>query len=108
MKMTKQEVKQEHKNNDGNPEIKSRVRQLQRQYAIGQINKTVPSADVIITNPTHFSVALKYAPEKPVLPILSPKGKMILPCIFGALRKTQNRNCRVSTISARYLPYHQG
>ncbi|KPD59723.1 flagellar biosynthesis protein FlhB [Yersinia pestis subsp. microtus bv. Talassica] len=75
MKMTKQEVKQEHKNNDGNPEIKSRVRQLQRQYAIGQINKTVPSADVIITNPTHFSVALKYAPEKASAPYIVAKGK---------------------------------
>lgn len=75
MKMTKQEVKQEHKNNEGNPEIKSRVRQLQRQYAIGQINKTVPSADVIITNPTHFSVALKYAPEKASAPYIVAKGK---------------------------------
>ncbi|AHK18591.1 flagellar biosynthesis protein FlhB [Yersinia similis] len=75
MKMTKQEVKQEHKNNDGNPEVKSRVRQLQRQYAIGQINKTVPSADVIITNPTHFSVALKYAPEKASAPYIVAKGK---------------------------------
>lgn len=75
MKMTKQEVKQEHKNNDGNPETKSRVRQLQRQYTIGQINKTVPSADVIITNPTHFSVALKYAPEKASAPYIVAKGK---------------------------------
>lgn len=75
MKMTKQEVKQEHKSNDGNPEIKARVRQLQRQFAMGQINKTVPNADVIITNPTHFSVALKYAPEKASAPYIIAKGK---------------------------------
>ncbi len=75
MKMTKQEVKLEHKSNDGNPEIKNRVRQLQRQFAMGQINKTVPNADVIITNPTHFSVALKYAPEKASAPYIIAKGK---------------------------------
>lgn len=75
MKMTKQEVKQEHKSNDGNPEIKARVRQLQRQFAMGQINKSVPNADVIITNPTHFSVALKYAPEKASAPYIIAKGK---------------------------------
>lgn len=75
MKMTKQEVKQEHKSNDGNPEIKARVRQLQRQFAMGQINKSVPNADVIITNPTHFSVALKYAPEKASAPYIVAKGK---------------------------------
>ncbi|WP_145534838.1 flagellar type III secretion system protein FlhB [Yersinia thracica] len=75
MKMTKQEVKLEHKSNDGNPEIKNRVRQLQRQFAMGQINKVVPNADVIITNPTHFSVALKYAPEKASAPYIIAKGK---------------------------------
>jgi flagellar biosynthesis protein FlhB len=75
MKMTKQEVKQEHKSNEGNPEIKSRVRQLQRQFAMGQINQSVPNADVIITNPTHFSVALKYAPEKASAPYIVAKGK---------------------------------
>ncbi|CNC49163.1 flagellar assembly protein [Yersinia frederiksenii] len=75
MKMTKQEVKQENKSNDGNPEIKARVRQLQRQFAMGQINKSVPNADVIITNPTHFSVALKYAPEKASAPYIIAKGK---------------------------------
>lgn len=75
MKMTKQEVKQEHKSNDGNPEIKARVRQLQRQFSMGQINKSVPNADVIITNPTHFSVALKYSPEKASAPYIVAKGK---------------------------------
>ncbi|OWF82015.1 flagellar biosynthesis protein FlhB [Yersinia rohdei] len=75
MKMTKQEVKQEHKSNDGNPEVKARVRQLQRQFSMGQINKSVPNADVIITNPTHFSVALKYSPEKASAPYIVAKGK---------------------------------
>ncbi|WP_336818549.1 flagellar biosynthesis protein FlhB [Cedecea sp. MMO-103] len=74
MRMTKQEVKEEHKNNDGNPQIKGRIRQLQRQMAMGQINKTVPSADVIVTNPTHYAVALKYDPNKAEAPYIVAKG----------------------------------
>lgn len=74
MKMTKQEVKEEHKNNDGNPQIKGRIRQLQRQMAMGQMRRTVPTADVVITNPTHFAVALKYDPEKAQAPWIVAKG----------------------------------
>lgn len=74
MRMTKQEVKEEHKNNDGNPQIKGRLRQLQRQMAMGQIARTVPTADVIITNPTHYAVALKYDPEKAEAPYIVAKG----------------------------------
>ncbi|QKJ85602.1 Flagellar biosynthetic protein FlhB [Paramixta manurensis] len=74
MRMTKQEVKEEHKNNDGNPQIKGRIRQLQRQFAIGQINLTVPEADVVITNPTHFAVALKYDATKAAAPYIVAKG----------------------------------
>lgn len=74
MRMTKQEVKEEYKNNDGNPQIKGRIRQLQRQMALGQINRTVPEADVIITNPTHYAVALKYDPKKAEAPYIVAKG----------------------------------
>lgn len=74
MKMTKQEVKEEYKNNDGNPQIKGRIRQLQRQISLGQINQSVPSADVIITNPTHYAVALKYDPERALAPYIVAKG----------------------------------
>ncbi|MGL5698080.1 MAG: flagellar biosynthesis protein FlhB [Kluyvera sp.] len=74
MRMTKQEVKEEHKNNDGNPQIKGRIRQLQRQMAMGQISRTVPEADVIITNPTHYAVALKYDPQKAEAPYIVAKG----------------------------------
>jgi flagellar biosynthetic protein FlhB len=74
MRMTKQEVKEEYKNNDGNPQIKGRIRQLQRQMAMGQINRTVPTADVVITNPTHFAVALKYDPNKAQAPYIVAKG----------------------------------
>ncbi|MGB7800241.1 flagellar biosynthesis protein FlhB [Buttiauxella sp.] len=74
MRMTKQEVRDEHKNNDGNPQVKGRIRQLQRQMAQGQINKVVPDADVILTNPTHYAVALKYDPDKAQAPFIVAKG----------------------------------
>ncbi|MCT4701586.1 flagellar type III secretion system protein FlhB [Enterobacteriaceae bacterium H20N1] len=74
MRMTKQEVKEEYKNNDGNPQVKGRIRQLQRQMAMGQVNSTVPTADVIITNPTHYAVALKYDPGKAEAPFIVAKG----------------------------------
>lgn len=75
MKMSKHEVKEEHKSNDGNPQIKARIRQLQRQFALGQIAKTVPQADVIITNPTHYAVALKYDPNRALAPYILAKGQ---------------------------------
>lgn len=74
LRMTKQEVKEEFKNNDGNPQVKGRIRQLQRQMAMGQVNSTVPTADVIITNPTHYAVALKYDPGKAEAPFIVAKG----------------------------------
>ncbi|WP_034943380.1 flagellar type III secretion system protein FlhB [Erwinia oleae] len=74
MRMTKKEVREEHKNQEGNPQIKGRIRQLQRQMAMGQINSKVPEADVVIMNPTHYAVALKYAPEKAAAPYIIAKG----------------------------------
>lgn len=74
MRMTKQEVKEEYKNNDGNPQIKGRIRQLQRQIAMGQVARTVPTADVILTNPTHYAVALKYDPQRAEAPYIVAKG----------------------------------
>lgn len=74
MKMSKKEVRDEHKNNEGNPQVKGRIRNLQRQMAMGQINKQVPQADVVITNPTHFAVALKYDPKKAAAPYIVAKG----------------------------------
>ena len=74
MKMSKKEVRDEHKNNEGNPQVKGRIRNLQRQMAMGQINQQVPLADVVITNPTHFAVALKYDPKKAAAPYVVAKG----------------------------------
>lgn len=72
--MTKQEVRDEYKDSEGKPEVKSRIRQLQREMAERRMMQAVPEADVVITNPTHFAVALKYDPAKGSAPVLLAKG----------------------------------
>jgi flagellar biosynthetic protein FlhB len=74
LKMSKQDVKDEMKDSEGKPEVKGRIRQLQREMANRRMMASVPKADVIITNPTHFAVALKYDPETMATPILLAKG----------------------------------
>lgn len=65
MKMTKQEVKEEYRNREGDPQIKARIRRIQREMARKRMMDDVPKADVIITNPTHIAVALKYSENLP-------------------------------------------
>lgn len=74
LKMTKQEVKEEHKNTEGNPEVKGRIRQLQREMSQKRMMQAVPEADVVVTNPTHFAVALKYDPEDMAEPLVVAMG----------------------------------
>jgi len=74
LKMTKQEVRDEYKDSEGKPEVKGRIRQLQREMAERRMMSAVPDADVIITNPTHFAVALKYDAENGHAPIVLAKG----------------------------------
>jgi len=75
MKMTKQEVRDEYKDSEGKPEVKQRIRQLQREMSQRRMMAAVPQADVIITNPTHYAVALQYDPEKGgAAPLLLAKG----------------------------------
>ncbi|MGF1785828.1 flagellar biosynthesis protein FlhB [Photobacterium swingsii] len=74
LKMTKQEVKEESKNSEGRPEVKARIRQLQRQMSQRSLTQTVPQADVVITNPTHYAVALKYDLDKAGAPFVIAKG----------------------------------
>ncbi|WP_137172918.1 flagellar biosynthesis protein FlhB [Massilia sp. HP4] len=64
LKMTRQEMIQESKESDGNPQIKGKIRQMQREMARGRMMQNVPTADVIVTNPTHYAVALKYTDGK--------------------------------------------
>ncbi len=74
MKMTRQEVRDEQKNSEGKPEIKSRIRQLQREVAQRRMMEEIPHADVVITNPSHYAVALRYNAEKMAAPVVIAKG----------------------------------
>ena len=74
LKMTKQEVKDEYKDVEGKPEVKGKIRAKQREIAQSRMMSAVPEADVVITNPTHYAVALKYDPSKNLAPIVVAKG----------------------------------
>ena len=74
MRMSRQDIKDKLKDTEGKPEVKSKVRQLQMQMAQNRMMASVPEADVVITNPTHYSVALKYDPDNMAAPILLAKG----------------------------------
>jgi flagellar biosynthetic protein FlhB len=73
-RMSKQEVKEEYKSSEGKPEVKQRIRQLQQQLARRNVNKTVPTADVVIVNPEHYAVALKYDTNRAEAPFVVAKG----------------------------------
>ncbi|HAS6345076.1 flagellar biosynthesis protein FlhB [Vibrio sp. IRLE0018] len=74
LKMTKQEVKDEYKDTEGKPEVKGRIRMLQREAAQRRMMADVPTADVIVTNPEHFSVALRYKQSTDRAPVVVAKG----------------------------------
>ncbi len=74
MKMTKQEQKEEFKDSEGDPHLKSRIRALQQEMSRGRMLEAVPHADVVITNPTHISVAISYDNETSDAPVLVAKG----------------------------------
>ena len=74
LKMTRQEVRDEHKDTDGKPEVKSRLRAMQREVAQRRMMEEIPKADVIITNPTHYAVALRYDTENMSAPVVVAKG----------------------------------
>ncbi|MDJ0699980.1 MAG: flagellar biosynthesis protein FlhB [Woeseiaceae bacterium] len=78
LRMTKQEVKEEFKETEGRPEVKSRIRMLQQQIATRRMMEELPTADVVITNPTHFAVALKYDEATMGAPRVIAKGKDLL------------------------------
>ena len=73
-RMSKQDMKDEHKSNEGRPEVKNRIRQLQRQLSRRSVRSTVPQADVVIVNPEHYAVALKYDEQRAQAPYVVAKG----------------------------------
>lgn len=75
LRMTKREVKDEFKQTEGNPQIKNKIRQRQRQIAMRRMMQDVPKADVVITNPTHLAIALRYDATKMAAPVVVAKGE---------------------------------
>ncbi len=78
MKMTKQEIKEEYKQSEGDPQIKGKIRQKMRESSMRRMMQNLPQADVVITNPTHYAVAIKYDPEVSDAPIVIAKGEDFL------------------------------
>jgi flagellar biosynthesis protein FlhB len=74
IKMSKQDIKDEHKNMEGNPLIRSKIKEKQRQMSAMRMMSEVPKADVVITNPTHFAIAIRYDESKSDTPIVVAKG----------------------------------
>ncbi len=96
MKMTLQEVKDEMKDSEGQPEVKNRIRSLQMELAQGRMMDEVPKADVIVTNPTHYAVALKYDQQSADAPKVVAKGMNL---VAAHIRNLANGS-RVPIISA--------
>lgn len=75
LKMSKQDIKEEYKQTEGNPQIKGKIKELQRKMAMSRMMQEVPGADVVIKNPTHFAVALRYNSDRDAAPVLVAKGQ---------------------------------
>ena len=75
IRMSKQDLKEEHKDTDGSPQLKSRIRQVQREMARQRMMQALPMADVVVTNPTHIAVALKYDSDEMNAPCVVAKGE---------------------------------
>ncbi len=78
LRMTKQEIKDEYKMMEGDPKIKGKIKEKQRQMAMSRMMASVPSADVVITNPTHYAVALRYDEKEAPAPVMLAKGKDLI------------------------------
>lgn len=78
LRMTKEEVRQEHKEMEGNPQVKARIRALQREAARRRMMQEVPKADVVVTNPTHYAVAMRYDEKNMAAPQVVAKGSQLI------------------------------
>ena len=89
LRMTKQEVKEEFKRTEGDPQVKARMRQLQRQFARKRMMADVANATVIVTNPTHLAIALRYEPGVTPAPIVLAKGQRLVAERIKALARAK-------------------
>lgn len=87
LKMSHQELKEERKQMDGDPQVKARIRSLQREMARRRMMENVPKATVVVTNPTHIAIAMRYEPPKDDSPIVVAKGKRVIAERIKAIAK---------------------
>ncbi len=106
LKMTKQEVKEEYKQQEGSPEVKARIRQLQREMSQKRMMQKVPEADVVITNPTHFAVALQYDPDSMGEPMVLAMGSDFMAAQIRTLAKEHDIPLIEAPPLARALYYN--
>ncbi len=99
LKMTHQDVKEEYKQQEGNPEVKGRIRMLQQEMSQKRMMQAVPDADVIITNPTHFAIALRYSPEDMAEPFVIAIGADFMASQIRTIAKEKN----IPLVEAPYL-----
>lgn len=106
MKMTKQEVKDEYKQSEGDPQIKGQIRQRMMQASRRRMMQDIPKADVVITNPTHFAVAISYNPEEADAPIVLAKGADYVAQKIKEVAKENNIEIVENKPLARMLYYN--
>ena len=103
LKMTKQEVKDEYKNSEGDPQIKGKQRQRMREASQRRMMQSVPQADVVITNPTHIAVAIKYDSNEAPAPIVVAKGEEYLAAKIKEIAKENNIYIKENKMLARSI-----
>ncbi|ADE10795.1 flagellar biosynthesis protein FlhB [Sideroxydans lithotrophicus] len=106
LKMTKEEVRQESKETEGDPQVKARVRSMQREMARRRMMAEIPKADVVVTNPTHYSVALKYSDSKMRAPVVVAKGSHLMAAKIKEIAKEHNVPILEAPPLARALHKH--
>jgi flagellar biosynthetic protein FlhB len=106
MKMSKQEVKDEYKNAEGDPQIKGKLRSKMREVSMRRMMQSMPQADVVITNPTHFAAAIKYDKTTSSAPVLLAKGADYLAQKIKDVAKENNIEIVENKPLARMLYYN--
>jgi flagellar biosynthetic protein FlhB len=106
LKMTKEEVRQEAKETEGDPQVKARIRSMQREMARRRMMAEIPTADVVVTNPTHYSVALKYSDNKMRAPVVVAKGSHLMAARIKEIAKEHNVPILEAPPLARALHKH--
>ena len=103
LRMSKQEIKEEYKQTEGDPQVKGKIKEIQRRRAQQRMMQQVPGADVVIRNPTHFAVALRYRPEEDDAPIVMAKGQDNVAARIVQIAEQHNIACIENVSLARAL-----